>query len=56
MEKYIFGFEISMKNIVVMHVLNCIANLFKNGPRLLLVERSFVLEVLVKVSIATEFH
>ena len=56
MEKYILRFEVSMKDIVVVHVLHSIADLFENRPDLLLVEWSFVLQMLVKISITAELH
>ena len=56
MEKYVFWLDITMNNIVVVHVLNCITNLLYYRSDLILRHRTAVFKIFVEIASPTQFH
>ena len=56
MKKYILRFQISMQNIIVMHVLNCMTDLLNYHPDLLFRKTPLILQMLIQISLCTELH
>jgi hypothetical protein len=56
MKKYIFRFEISVQNLIVVHVLDRITNLFDNGLDLGFSQDLLPSQMSVQISRETELH
>ena len=56
MKKYILRFQISMQNIIVMHVLNCMTDLLNYHPDLLFRKTPLIFQVLIQISFCTKLH
>ncbi len=56
MEEDVLGLEISVQNIVIVHILNSVTNLLDNASNFFLGEPALEFQVLVKVSTGTQLH
>ena len=56
MEEDVFGFEVSVQNIVVVHVLNSVADLLDDAFNFLLREPALEFQILVEAAGRAELH